>query len=457
MKVLLLQPPVGYAMPQYFQAESLGLGYIGAVLRRDGHEVEILDAQIQGLRPREAIKEILARDFDCLGMTASHEQKKMLLWTASAVRRAKKSAILIAGGYLPTLSAEHLLAACPELDFAIRGEGEVAVSEVFRRIARDEDWREAPGVAYVKDGMPVLNPPPPLIQDLDSIPFPARDALSQAIGPVKARITTSRGCYHRCSFCCVHTFYSISGGRGQRYRKPENVVEEIESVIASTGIRDFRFSDDDFLGPSAKTKERVVRLAEEIKARKLGITFGMECRADEVERDILKLLKEAGLRDVFLGIESGVQEQLNRYQKGTTVEQNRRAIEIVRELGLDLRSGFIILDPYTTLAELVENMQFLNETGIAQETTRVARVPFLARISLFGGVPLVEQLRADRLLIDKGIDVDYVFRDRRIRAIYHLLRLLGTYPWFISQIRTRLKHRARKRRLLLERQIQSPP
>lgn len=416
MRILLLHPPLDYEVPKAYRTESLGLGYIGAVLRRDGHDVQILDAHLRCISRRDVIKELLAADFDCLGITAAGAHAKTLIEVARAVRKRKKNAIIVAGGYLPTLNAEYLLPECPELDFIVRGEGEMTASNIVGRIARGEDWHDEPGICYLMDGKPVLNPLPPLIHDLDCLPFPARDGLLQASLPVSAGIASSRGCYHQCSFCCIQSFYSLSGSRVPRFRSPENVIDEIESVIAETGIRGFRFVDDDFLGPGPKTRERVVKIAEEIRSRKIDITFKIECRADEVDEDILKLLKEVGLTDVFLGIESGVQSQLERYNKRTTVEQNKQAIEMVRRSGVRLRTGYIMFDPYTTVAELNENMQFIKEMRLEEEA-KDAPVPFISKLELHRGVPMVERLRKDGLLREHGIKVDYVYKDPQIRLM----------------------------------------
>lgn len=437
MKILLVNPPVDYHVPVYFQSESLGLGYIASVLRRDGFEVEILDAQLQGFDVKRTISEILAKNFDCLGITAAHAHKKVLPFIAKAVRSKRKDVLIIVGGYLPSLSTEQLLPACPEIDFAIRGEGEISTPDIFRRIAQGKDWHDAPGVAFMDGNSPVLNPLPPLVQDMDSLPFPARDALMNAPSHMSPRIAGSRGCYHRCSFCCIQSFYALSGKHTPRFRSAQNIVNEIESIIALTGRKEIRFIDDDFIGPGAKSKERVISIAKEIRGRKLGINFAIECRPDEVDEDILKLLKEVGLTEVFLGVESGVQRQLDTYNKRTTVEQNKLAIEMVRRCGLKLRSGFIMFDPYMTVADLVQNMEFLNETGIADETRKISPVQFLSKVHVYPGVPLVEQLQKDGLLREKGIDVDYVFKDPWMRVIFNFLGVLGVCSEFFLCLRRR--------------------
>jgi len=424
MKILLLQPLFDDPEPLASRTESLGVGYIASVLRRDGHEVEVLDAQLRNLSRREMICEVLAREFDCLGITAADAHKRTVISAVRAVRAKRKDAIIVVGGYLPTLSAEQLLAACPEIDFVVRGEGETVASDVFGRISRGEEWRDTPGVAFLRDGVPVLNQPPLLIKDLDSLPHPARDAINQSVIPVPALVSSSRGCYHRCAFCCIHSFYGVSGSRVPRYRSPESVVDEIESLVASTGIRKLGFVDDDFVGPGTKNRERVIKIAEEIKARKLGITFSAEFRADEIDEDLLKLLKEAGLIRVLLGIESGVQRQLDTYNKRITVEQNRRAIEMVRRCGLDFSAGFIMLDPYVTVDEINEDLRFMREVGLS-DTASIASLQSMMKLKLFHGLPLTEQLRQEGLLREKGLDVDYAFKDPQFRQIYRIITAIG--------------------------------
>ena len=436
MKILLLHPPVDYDLPPYFTSESIGLGYLASSLRLDGHEMEIFDAQLRCLKPGQAIEETLAKDFDCLGITASHEHQKVLLATVKAIRRQRKDALIVAGGYLPTLSTEPLLQACPELDFVVRGEGESAAREVFGRISRGEKWQDSPAVAYLNGKECVINPPPPLIEDLDTLPFPARDALLQSAVRTTVRIAGSRGCYHRCSFCCIRSFYEISGGRAPRRRSPKNIVDEMETIVASAGAKEFRFIDDDFLGPE-KYRGWVHEVADEIAGRKLGITFAIEARADEVEEETLKHLKSAGLTEVFLGIESGVQRQLDTYNKHVTVEQNRRAIDLIRGCGIKLRSGFIMFDPYLTVPELMQNVEFVNQTGIARETISITPVPFITKVNLFHGVPLVKKLREDGLLRENGMNVNYVFKNPWTRLVYHGLSGISKVSQWFKGLKTK--------------------
>jgi len=432
MKILLLHPPMDNTIRTLLRTEGMGMAYITAILRRDGHDVEMLDAFLRRMSLRETISEVKNRDFDCLGITAYDVHKRNAIVIAREVKRYKKDAIIVVGGYLPTFTAEKLLQAAPEIDLLVRGEGELTASEVFGRISRSEDWKEVPGVAYLKDGIPVLNPPPKLIEDLDSLPFPARDERKKA-GDGPALIVGSRGCNHRCSFCAIPSFYALSGGKLPRRRSPSNILDEMEYVIAETGIREFVFADDNFIGPGLKNREHVERFAEEMRRRKLNVTFTIEARVDEIDEDILRQLKEVGLTRVFMGVESGVQRQLDTYAKGVTVEQNKRAIELVQRLDLDYYIGMIFLDPYVTLSELAENIEFAKTYKLpdGKGTSLVAT----SKLTLYGGVPIIDKLRREGLLREREMDLDYVYKDPMFRLVSGVANVVSTPLRLASRLR----------------------
>jgi radical SAM superfamily enzyme YgiQ (UPF0313 family) len=123
---------------------------------------------------------------------------------------------------------------------------------------------------------------------------------------------------------------------------------------------------------------------------------------------------EAGLDAVFIGLESGCQSQLDRFTKGTTVEQNRKAIEIVRELGLKMDVGFIMFDPYVTVEELEQNMRFIRELELS--------VPMI-KLQLYPGIPIIDKIRQDGLLTESGLDLHYRFQNPGVAQAYKAMRL----------------------------------
>jgi GT2 family glycosyltransferase len=136
-------------------------------------------------------------------------------------------------------------------------------------------------------------------------------------------------------------------------------------------------------------------MAEELLRRDLGIQFASECRVDGLDLDLLRLLKEAGLRQVLLGIESGSERVLRRWRKGATVEQNRRAIETINKAGIALEPGFILFDAHTTAQELGESLGFLRSTGLD-----VSPMPtyLVNRLSVYPGTEIERLMRADGTL-----------------------------------------------------------
>lgn len=395
------------------RSESLGIGYLAAVLRREGHEVEILDGCIGDMTADDLAREILRRDFRMLGLGRFDDGS---LETAAAVLERIRSegvrAHVCAGGHLASLDPGRVLSAFPGLDSIVRGEGEETVVDLADRVSRGGEWRDTPGIAF-RDGDSVVNTPMrPLIRDLDSLPFPARDMLPRSKAAIgQASVYSSRGCMGRCAFCSIHAFYRLAGGPRWRGRSPGNVVNEIRSLVVSHGVDYIVFNDDNFLDDRARAKRIASLLVEEA----LPVRFSIQSRADCVDRELLSDLKNAGLHTLGLGIESGRQGGLDLLGKGVTVDQNRRAIEMAYGLGLSCRIGFIMFGPSTTIAELREDFRFLSDIG------QVSPLLFLRKLGIDGGTPLEERMRREGRLPSSGAWGGWRFADPRVEAACEML------------------------------------
>lgn len=218
------------------------------------------------------------------------------------------------------------------------------------------------GLVFWKNKEVVVNPPMDKI-DLDEIPFPARDYIirAQELGNKiqVASIYTSRGCAGTCTYCTGNQFSKLCIGKRWRGRSPYNVVDEIEELINKYNISYFYICDDNFWGYGKYAKARIMKILELLKDRNIKAKFHFEMRVDFIDEEFVKSLKECGFVDIFLGIESGVQSMLDRWKKGTTVEDNIRAIDLVRKYKLNLKVGYILFDEYTTFEELQENLDFI--------------------------------------------------------------------------------------------------
>jgi len=421
MDVLLINPPLKLEGP----TEHLGLAYLAAVLRKRGnYEVEIIDAPLSGLSLSQIIEEIARREFKVLGISVPYQEWALgPLKMAGMLRSRGLKAHITVGGFFPSFAYENLLKEFPGIDSVVRGEGEETFLELVTALIQGDDWRGVDGIAYRDGDEVVCNPPRPLIKDLDSLPFAERDTLPLALRRSGyASLLSGRGCYARCTFCSVVSFYGLSAGPRYRARSPENVADEVEGLQREFGVSKFFFHDANFIGPGRAGKDRARRFAEEVLSRGLQINFSIQCRADDVEEDLFSYLKEAGLRRVFIGIESGVQEVLDRFKKGVTVAQNLEALEILKRLGLNMAIGFIMFDPDTKLEDLVENVNFLKRAGVFGNER--ATIDMLNRLQIFAGTPVEEALLREGRLRGTYLHYEYDIADPLAAMVYTVARRL---------------------------------
>ena len=282
--------------------------------------------------------------------------------TAEDIRRLfNKNIFVCAGGPYPIAVQERCLEEGGDpFDAAVTGEGELTCLEILERLQAGKSLHDVQGVVFRDNGRIIKNPPRPLISDLDSLPFPARELLGDAnryIPPPAtyrrkpvAVLMTSRGCNRRCIYC-----FQIDKERksGIRYRSVENVLEEIERCI-SQGYREIKFIDDTL----AADYDRAMRLAGEIKARKLDFTWFASACVNQVDRPLLQAFKEAGCWAILFGAESGVQKNLNAIRKGTTLEQIQKAVKAAKDVGIRVNTPFMFGIPGETFEEGLETIRF---------------------------------------------------------------------------------------------------
>jgi radical SAM superfamily enzyme YgiQ (UPF0313 family) len=359
----IFSPRTAGSQINYWQ--PLGTLYVGASLLSANHEVrfyngafmtraEILDA-VADFRP----------DFAGIYSTAFGWRKARE--TAKDVKALDRSIFTCVGGPYPIAVQERCLEENGgHIDAVVTGEGERTVPEILERIGSGRDLEGVAGTAYWKGGEIVKNPPRPLIEDLDAIPFPARELLGDAAHylpppatyrrkPV-AVLITSRGCDKRCIFCFQIDRQRKSGARGIRFRSIDNVLKEIELCVRQ-GYREIKFLDDTL----AADYDRAMDLAREIKARRLDITWFASACVSQVDEPLLRAFKEAGCWAILLGAESGVQKNLNALRKGITLDQTRRAVWSAKEAGLKVSTPFIFGIPGETYEEGLETIQFALE------------------------------------------------------------------------------------------------
>lgn len=448
-KIILLRPPELYGKSSFAQFytlhECLGIGYLASYLRAHNLPVQILDAHIDALTVEETIGKIANQDCGILGISiGSSLVMPQVLQIAQAVKKNNPGVHVTIGGHYPTFCYEPFLYKHPEIDSIVRFEGEETLFELVEALDAHANLADVRGIAYRKDGHVVATPIRPLIANLDSLPFPARDVLPKLLerGGLPA-ISGSRGCPSRCSFCSVHSFYNTPSGRNWRARSIGNIIEEIKLLGKDFDCHELWFVDDNFLGFGEPGKKRIEDFFAALDREHLVVNrLDFSCRADSLAKDpdLLKLAyaKRRGL--VSPGIEAGVQRILDLYRKGTTVEDNIKTIRAIKESRAELRMEFILFNPWITFDEVKETIRFLEEVDvydpyIFNSSLTIMKHTELADAIKDGRLEVTPMQARDLEEFDQDSFVPYQINDEQVMLLYQLVtRALPQLGYVLSAL-----------------------
>ncbi len=340
--------------------QPVGTLSVAAVLQRAGHTVTFVNGAF--LSHQQILDEVHRFKPDFVGIYSTTFGWSKAKKTAADVKnRLSPACFVCAGGPYPIAVQERCLVdAGIDMDAVVTGEGELTVLEIVERLRSRASLSGVLGVVYREGNKITKNPPRPLITDLDSLPFPARDLLGDANRyipppgtyrkkPVAVMIT-SRGCNRRCIYCFQMDKERASG---IRYRSVENVIQEIELCVQQ-GYKEIKFLDDTF----AADYDRAMRITQELRRRRLKIAWFASACVNQVDKPLLKAFREAGCWAVLFGAESGVQKNLNTIRKGTTLEQIRAAVRSAQEAGLRVSTPFMFGIPGETFEEGLQTIDF---------------------------------------------------------------------------------------------------
>lgn len=433
--VLLINPPSRNMKEKY---EHLGLMYIAAVLRKNGIRVKIDDIPLYDLDPNIVVSDIKIEKPKIIGVSVPFQDSaKEAFEFIENIRKSGFLEHISIGGIYPTFSYEEIMNLYPSIDSVVIGEGELTFLELTKKILNDENWKDVIGIAYHEGNGIKLNEKRPLIEDIDSFPFPERDTLPIVLLKSGfASILTSRGCYGRCSFCSVGPFFSQFGPK-YRLRSTENVLEEIDLLYNKYNVRNLFFNDAEFIGGKGRGYERAWKLAEELIARNYDLHFSIQCRVNDVDEELFTLLKKAGLRRVFLGVESGSQTILDRFNKDATVEENIKALKILNKLELYISMGFIMFDPHINYKELNDNIAFINNASKLIGKDRLNYYP-ISKLLPLAGTQVESEMKKSGRYKGNTLNYSYDFDDHTIGMIYNVAD--GLYKLF-SNFKKSFGHR----------------
>ncbi|WP_340020806.1 radical SAM protein [Paenibacillus sp. FSL K6-1096] len=408
--------------------EYLGFGYIASYLRQFGVSVEIIEPFVERLSIEEVAERISHGKFDFLGFTLmSSDYFRGMRSILDQLSGADLENVHInVGGYYATFFRDQILQREARVHSLTLGEGERTIKELIERLKENASIKDVAGLLYRReDGIVLSSGDRRLMsaEELNELPFPARDHIDiilQRKGRIQ--VNSSRGCFGQCTFCAVHSYYDQQQGMKWRGRSAENVVQEIEHLVTTYGVKYIHFSDEEFVGPGIRGQERARQIAQLLLDKNLHIKFSLYCRADSVDPETFQLLAQAGLESIFLGVEFGVQSTLNDYRKGITVDQIKKALSILNGLKIRINVGFMMFEPLSTVESFRENMKFCIEHTkftLRRVISRMAIYPYsVAYHRLKPVIDMDEELSFDDMF---GDHYPYRFQDQRVEFLYHLL------------------------------------
>ncbi|TRO51019.1 radical SAM protein [Candidatus Bathyarchaeota archaeon] len=384
MRVCLINPP--RIQPKVWGKPNvvppIGLAYVAAVLAKD-HDVCIIDSPTEGRMNLQEVdgttyrvglsnKELAARverwsaDVVVIEIPFSG-WAKAAFEVASVVKGVDEEIVTVLDGLHPSARPEDCLENS-DIDFVVIGEPENTVFELVDTLDKDAgNFKEIRGIGFVKDGVPVFTSPRPVLEDLDSLPFPARHLLpmKQYFSVVKdsplrgevnkpwTLVITSRGCPYQCVFCTHHVVW----GRQWRGRSPENVVDELEQVITTYGIKQIDFLDDNM----TLDRTRMEKICDLIVERGLRFEWFTPngVRADTLDEKLLRKMKRAGCKKIRVAPESGVQRIVNEIiGKNLDLKSVERTVALCKKVGIKVGCFFVIGLIGETKEDIKETIKF---------------------------------------------------------------------------------------------------
>ncbi|KPK85325.1 MAG: hypothetical protein AMJ81_03780 [Phycisphaerae bacterium SM23_33] len=375
LRVLLINAPAREVQDEPIVVPPLGLAYLAAAARDAGHDVSILDAFAEALTWDQFQRRLAGEQFDVIGLTGMTPVFDTVQRAIQICRPHARRLIL--GGPHATAFRHSVLADNPQLDFAVYGEGELTFVELLEAVEQGRPTAGMPGLV-TREG---LGPPRPLIEDLSTLPLPARDLLPNGryryplCGAGRmTTLMTSRGCPFSCVFCDKGIF-----GSRWRARDAEGVLAEIDEVVARHGVKSIVFYDDLF----TLDKRRLRALCQGLLRRDYRISWKAEGRVDPIPLELLKLMRRAGCDTLAYGVESANQVGLDYIGKKTTPEMAREAFRLTREAGIRTMGYFILGIPAETYEQALNTIRF----------SRQIKADFaqFSVLSPLPGTPLYEQ------------------------------------------------------------------
>jgi len=386
MKITFLIPPAVGVPPErifgcnygYFFQHNIFMLYPAAMLEKQGYDVEFIDCPVEG-KDENWFKEFLKKDrSDAYVLYTVFLAEKTDNHISKLIRSIRKDVNIIFIGPEPTGFPERFLKFVnDDKIFVVRGETEITMKELIQAIEKKKDFGNILGLSWKRKGKIIHNPPRPLNENLDELPFPARHLIKKPkkyFNPKLKRkpstvMLTSRNCWGRCIYCIPCSYSFAREIEYKKYnnwckpkvglRSPKNIAEEFK-LIKKQGYKSVAIIDDNFVNG----KERTIEICNRIKD--LDIEWGCLARADCLQdEELLEAMAKAGCKYVDMGVESFDQKVLDYVHKDMTAGQILNAIILLKKHGIEPKINILFgIYPYETKQYIKWTLDILKQLDI---------------------------------------------------------------------------------------------
>ena len=440
--------------------EHIGLGYIANSLSQKNYDYKIIDGHFFDYSIEEMAKRILDEKFDVIGFSVVYSNFRDIIEIIDLIKKMNPNIFVFLGGQHVSFCAKEILINNKNVDLIMCGEGEFTTIELMEYLEGKKELEEIQGITYRSNDARMIREnawrqPRTRIEDYGEI---KRDVLDEGLQKgltCSLNIMAGRGCIFNCSFCTGNRIFNPYKNCSWRVSIAENIVKNLKDLIRKYNKYDnlyeiVNFCDLNFINETKDGLKWIDDFTNLMKQENLDIWFYVMTRVDSIvnQQKRMKQLRDCGLVQVEMGLESGNDQGLAVYNKHISTSQSIKAVNLLRKLRIDFgMSGFIMYHPYITLDELRKNSEFLMKI-------EYWKVLFLyTKMALYPGAEITEQVKKTNLLYDtySHYEVyDYRFQDERIEVLYNSIvekipfEILNEYSESISYIELQMTLNYRK-------------
>lgn len=400
--------------------EYLGVGYMKSHLKKNGINSKI---HLVYSKDVDKIGEIFEAPPFLVGFAVYTDIATAVLKSAKILKEQYPNVHITLGGPQTIGFDEDILKDNAQIDSVITGEGELVLLDLITKLRERQELAGCLGLTCRSNGSIIKNEAKSLIDDLDTLDFPDRDVFEMERQEY-FYIAGSRGCLGFCSFCGETEIKRKFKKPYVRIRTPKNIVDEMEYLMNKYKLNSFRFTDATFEDPGEEGLKKAEGVFDEIIRRKLDVSLHIFSRAELITENSKGYLEKgfrAGLECIYVGIEAGNEPDLKLYNKKASLQDNKRAIKVIREAGIHPAIGFICFNPYSTYETLFENADFLYQSGFGH-----VFYLYQTRLELLPQSFIRRQMLKDGLINDNKLYLhhfyDYQFKNPKIGELHQVIK-----------------------------------